>query len=47
MSGTSLDGVDAALVEITGVNETTEVELIKFTSLSLSRELTGYFKNSP
>lgn len=40
MSGTSLDGVDAALVEITGVNETTEVELIKFTSLSISRELT-------
>lgn len=32
MSGTSLDGVDAALVEITGVNETTQLELLKFNS---------------
>ncbi len=32
MSGTSLDGIDAALVEITGVNETTRLELLKFNS---------------
>ncbi|WP_207696585.1 anhydro-N-acetylmuramic acid kinase [Enterococcus sp. DIV0212c] len=30
MSGTSLDGVDAALVEISGQNETTSVELLEF-----------------
>lgn len=30
MSGTSLDGIDAALVDITGKNETTSVKLVKF-----------------
>lgn len=35
MSGTSLDGVDAALVEVTGVNEETKVALIEFTTLPI------------
>lgn len=35
MSGTSLDGVDAALVEISGVNENTKVELVHFSSLDM------------
>lgn len=46
MSGTSLDGVDAALVEITGVNETTEVTLIEFASLSIPKELTEKIRQS-
>ena len=37
MSGTSLDGVDAALVNITGVNEETEVELIAFETLEIPK----------
>ncbi|HLR92516.1 MAG TPA: anhydro-N-acetylmuramic acid kinase AnmK [Atopostipes sp.] len=38
MSGTSLDGIDAALVEITGVNEDTEVKLIQFSTLPILKE---------
>lgn len=36
MSGTSLDGVDAALVEITGVSEETKVQLKQFTTVPFS-----------
>lgn len=36
MSGTSLDGVDAALVEISGVNESTRVKQLKFASYPFS-----------
>ncbi len=36
MSGTSLDGVDAALVEIAGVNESTKVKQLKFSSYPFS-----------
>lgn len=39
MSGTSLDGVDAALVEIHGVNEETTIDLVHFSSLSIPHEL--------
>jgi len=39
MSGTSLDGVDAALVEISGVNEETKVELITFQATAIPDEL--------
>jgi len=39
MSGTSLDGVDAALVEISGVNEDTEVELIDFDTTAIPNDL--------
>nr|WP_255437467.1 anhydro-N-acetylmuramic acid kinase [Thalassobacillus sp. CUG 92003] len=38
MSGTSLDGIDAALVEITGAGPGTEVNLLAFESLSYSNE---------
>lgn len=38
MSGTSLDGIDAALVEITGVNEETKVNLIQFSTLPIPKE---------
>lgn len=33
MSGTSLDGIDAVLVDITGKNEATKVEMIEFLTL--------------
>ncbi len=36
MSGTSLDGIDAALVEISGKNETTAVKLIDFLTVPFS-----------
>jgi len=39
MSGTSLDGVDAALVEISGVNEDTEVELVAFDTTAIPNDL--------
>lgn len=39
MSGTSLDGVDAALVDITGVNEKTEVKLIAFETLDIPEKV--------
>ncbi|MGX7263856.1 anhydro-N-acetylmuramic acid kinase AnmK [Enterococcus crotali] len=38
MSGTSLDGIDAALVEIAGKNETTTVKLIDFLTVPYSKE---------
>lgn len=34
MSGTSLDGIDAVLVEITGKNEETKVKMLEFITLS-------------
>lgn len=46
MSGTSLDGVDAALVEINGVNEETKVNLIKFSTLSIPKELNKKIRES-
>lgn len=46
MSGTSLDGVDAALVEITGVNEETEVELVEFASLDIPGEVNQQIRDS-
>ncbi len=39
MSGTSMDGIDAALVRLTGSGEQTEVDLIKYETLSFSEEL--------
>lgn len=39
MSGTSLDGVDAALVEVNGVNEETTVNLMEFLTVPLKAEL--------
>ena len=38
MSGTSLDGIDAALVEIAGVDETTDVHLMSFDTLPMPQE---------
>lgn len=38
MSGTSLDGVDAALVEINGKNESTTVELIHFITVPYGQD---------
>lgn len=46
MSGTSLDGVDAALVKITGVNEETEVELIAFETLKISKKIDQQIRES-
>lgn len=46
MSGTSLDGVDAALVNITGVNEETEVELIAFETLGIPEEIDQQIRES-
>lgn len=39
MSGTSLDGIDAALVKINGVGKNTNVELIDFLTLSLPSDV--------
>ena len=39
MSGTSLDGIDAALVEIDGQGKNTKVKLIEFMTLSLSSDV--------
>ena len=39
MSGTSLDGIDAALVEISGSGIDTELELIGFSSLDIPEEV--------
>lgn len=44
MSGTSLDGTDAALVEITGVGETTQVKLRRFASYPFSLALKNKIK---
>lgn len=38
MSGTSLDGVDAALVDISGENEKTKVQLVAFETYSIPAE---------
>ncbi|MEI5993017.1 anhydro-N-acetylmuramic acid kinase AnmK [Candidatus Enterococcus mansonii] len=38
MSGTSLDGIDAALVDISGKNEQTSVTLIEFLTLPFDKE---------
>lgn len=46
MSGTSLDGVDAALVNITGVNEETEVELIAFATLEIPEKIDQQIRKS-
>lgn len=46
MSGTSLDGVDAALVEINGVSETTTVNLVEFTSLTIPADLLSQIRES-
>jgi len=46
MSGTSLDGVDAALVNITGVNEETEVELIAFETLEIPQKIDRQIRKS-
>ncbi|MER2176003.1 MAG: anhydro-N-acetylmuramic acid kinase, partial [Carnobacterium sp.] len=44
MSGTSLDGVDAALVEIHGINTDTTVQLMEFTTYPLSTEIVKKIK---
>jgi len=46
MSGTSLDGVDAALVKISGVNENTEVELIAFQTTEIPNGLNKRIQDS-
>lgn len=46
MSGTSLDGVDAALVEISGMNEETEVDLIEFASLEIPADTLTQIRES-
>ncbi len=44
MSGTSLDGVDAALVEIHGTNTDTTVQLMEFATLPLGTEIVKKIK---
>lgn len=39
MSGTSLDGVDAALVKINDINDNLQIDLVKYLSVPYSREL--------
>lgn len=46
MSGTSLDGVDAALVKITGVNEETKIELIAFETLEIPEKIDQKIRES-
>lgn len=46
MSGTSLDGVDAALVDISGINEDTKVELIQFITLPIPKEIDQQIRDS-
>lgn len=46
MSGTSLDGVDAALVEISGENDETKVELIHFTTLPIPEKIEKKIRDS-
>lgn len=46
MSGTSLDGVDAALVKITGINEETKVELIAFETLEIPEKIDQQIRKS-
>lgn len=45
MSGTSLDGVDAALVEINGLNEETIVELIDFNMMPFTKDTVRRIQN--
>lgn len=45
MSGTSLDGVDAALVEINGLNEETTVELIDYNMMPFTNDTINRIKN--
>lgn len=45
MSGTSLDGIDAALVGIRGSGEETEARLIEFVNLKLSEDIKEEIKN--
>jgi len=44
MSGTSLDGVDAALVEISGKNEETSVQLLAFETYPIKEEIVRKIK---
>lgn len=44
MSGTSLDGIDAALVKIIGTGEETKVELIDFVNIEMSNEIRNEIK---
>lgn len=39
MSGTSLDGVDAALIKINDINDNLQIDLVKYLSVPYSREL--------
>ena len=46
MSGTSLDGVDAALVEISGINLKTQIKLIDFLTVPFSEDVKNQIKKS-
>jgi anhydro-N-acetylmuramic acid kinase len=45
MSGTSLDGLDVALCEISGSGENTEVQLIQFDTVDYSEEVKSEIRN--
>jgi len=45
MSGTSLDGLDVALCEISGSGDTTEVQLIQFDTVDYSEEVKTEIRN--
>ncbi|WP_195986873.1 anhydro-N-acetylmuramic acid kinase AnmK [Clostridium sp. D53t1_180928_C8] len=46
MSGTSLDGIDAALVKINGVGKNTKLELIKFITISIPSDIKDEIKKA-
>lgn len=46
MSGTSLDGVDAALVEIDGVDESTNFKLLKFITVPFTSDVKNRIKTT-
>lgn len=46
MSGTSLDGIDAALVEINGVSEATQVKLLAFETLPFAADVKALIAKS-
>lgn len=46
MSGTSLDGIDAALVDIDGIGTKTKVKLLEATTLPLTDEMKGLIKTA-